>query len=270
MARYEVTYDCGCTGTVNLFGKHADRERKLEWLAGQDCYACSSKKALEKAQADTTPVTMILEPYTTSAGMDIVAVMQGGTYRVRDELKRLGAVWGVPPTSIDYATYGGNGLGTKCWYIRAPLNPKKVCELCESIDDRRVTAENVWRKLVDMAGILAKYPVDVKGSQRYIERMAGALGELRDRYLADKKDEDRREAWLKENPRPVLTPLREFIGTDGYWNGKVYGGGVVYVDSKRYQLKPEQVKQIEQERAALLEWEGKAHEETLRVTEVKL
>ena len=101
MARYEVTYDCGCTGTVNLFGKHADRERKLEWLAGQDCYACQKKKALERAQADTTPVTMVLQGYTTSAGMDIVAVMQGGTYRVRVQrpLPRGERIDGQPATS---------------------------------------------------------------------------------------------------------------------------------------------------------------------------
>lgn len=32
MAKYTVTYSCGHEGVVQLFGKNADRERKLHWM----------------------------------------------------------------------------------------------------------------------------------------------------------------------------------------------------------------------------------------------
>ena len=38
--KYEIKYACGHTGTVQLFGKTADRERKVKWLETQICPAC--------------------------------------------------------------------------------------------------------------------------------------------------------------------------------------------------------------------------------------
>lgn len=42
MAKYKVTFSCGHTDTVELGGKHAERERKLKWLSEngscKDCY----------------------------------------------------------------------------------------------------------------------------------------------------------------------------------------------------------------------------------------
>lgn len=40
--KYDVTYSCGHTATVELFGKSEDRERKLHWMETEgmcpDCY----------------------------------------------------------------------------------------------------------------------------------------------------------------------------------------------------------------------------------------
>jgi len=51
MAKYGVTYSCGHTGTVQLFGKHTERERKLAWYAAEakcpECY-----KSANRAEAD--------------------------------------------------------------------------------------------------------------------------------------------------------------------------------------------------------------------------
>ena len=32
MAKYDVTYACGHTETVNLYGKTSERERKIYWM----------------------------------------------------------------------------------------------------------------------------------------------------------------------------------------------------------------------------------------------
>ena len=51
MAKYEVTFSCGHTGTVELFGKIADREDKLRWYETSavcpECY-----KAQQQAKTD--------------------------------------------------------------------------------------------------------------------------------------------------------------------------------------------------------------------------
>lgn len=42
MAQYEVTAGCGHTTTVQLYGPHSERERRLAWTrsAGGQCNAC--------------------------------------------------------------------------------------------------------------------------------------------------------------------------------------------------------------------------------------
>ena len=51
MAKYYVTYSCGHEGTVELFGKETDRQRKIEWYESEglcpECY-----KALQEAELD--------------------------------------------------------------------------------------------------------------------------------------------------------------------------------------------------------------------------
>lgn len=48
MAKYEVTYSCGHSGVVNLFGKTADRENKLHWYEAHAlCPACHEKAIME-------------------------------------------------------------------------------------------------------------------------------------------------------------------------------------------------------------------------------
>lgn len=40
MAKYTITYKCGCTREVQLFGKFEDRERRIKWLETQTCLEC--------------------------------------------------------------------------------------------------------------------------------------------------------------------------------------------------------------------------------------
>lgn len=51
MAKYTVDHVCGHSEVVSLVGKHADRERKLAWMAGQDCLECRIE-ATRKATAE--------------------------------------------------------------------------------------------------------------------------------------------------------------------------------------------------------------------------
>lgn len=53
--KYEIEYACGHTGTVQLFGKTADRERKVKWLETQICPTCEHAE-IEKRRAEEAAV----------------------------------------------------------------------------------------------------------------------------------------------------------------------------------------------------------------------
>lgn len=50
MAKYTITYDCGCTREVQLFGAHDARERRIKWLETQTCPDCQHEA--ENAHAE--------------------------------------------------------------------------------------------------------------------------------------------------------------------------------------------------------------------------
>lgn len=53
MAKYTITHKCGCERTYNIIGKHTERDRKIEWLEGQDCPECKREAEDEAAKAAT-------------------------------------------------------------------------------------------------------------------------------------------------------------------------------------------------------------------------
>ena len=56
MAKYDVTYTCGHTETVELFGKTSERERKIAWMEGNClCPSCYKEKQQKEAAAFDLP-----------------------------------------------------------------------------------------------------------------------------------------------------------------------------------------------------------------------
>lgn len=55
MAKYTITHACGHTEDVNLFGKHADRERKIAYLESIDCRSCWDAAQAAKAHEAGLP-----------------------------------------------------------------------------------------------------------------------------------------------------------------------------------------------------------------------
>lgn len=53
MAKYQVTYACGHTDTIQLYCKEADREKRLAYLSTIDCPDCYYEKRLQAAKAQT-------------------------------------------------------------------------------------------------------------------------------------------------------------------------------------------------------------------------
>lgn len=50
MAKYNITYKCGHTDTISLYGPIKERENKIEWLSNNLCPACKRQIALDRAK----------------------------------------------------------------------------------------------------------------------------------------------------------------------------------------------------------------------------
>lgn len=49
MAKYKVTYKCGHTAEVQLYGKEADRQNKIKWYSTILCPECEAREAAKAA-----------------------------------------------------------------------------------------------------------------------------------------------------------------------------------------------------------------------------
>jgi hypothetical protein len=50
MAKYDVTYTCGHTGTVNIIGPHRSRESRVAYLESGECFECYKQHSTEVAR----------------------------------------------------------------------------------------------------------------------------------------------------------------------------------------------------------------------------
>lgn len=55
MAKYTVTYKCGHTAEVQLYGKEAERQKKIAWYSTINCLDCETKEQKDKAEVAGLP-----------------------------------------------------------------------------------------------------------------------------------------------------------------------------------------------------------------------
>lgn len=55
MAKYKITYACGHIAEVQLYGKEAEREKKIKWYSTINCPVCEAREQKEKAEAAGLP-----------------------------------------------------------------------------------------------------------------------------------------------------------------------------------------------------------------------
>lgn len=94
MAKYNtICSKCGKEYEVELFGKHVDRERKLEWLKDNgrcpECY--------KQYKRDTADNKLIIrearERGRRVMGRAVIAISSPISYEIKDSLKELGYKW---------------------------------------------------------------------------------------------------------------------------------------------------------------------------------
>jgi hypothetical protein len=89
MAKYDVTYSCGHSGTAELYGPGKERDRKIEWMGRSGlCPECCKTKKLEEEKAQG-PLFFVRR---TQFGVEFCCYQN--SYDIKDSLKARGYRFG--------------------------------------------------------------------------------------------------------------------------------------------------------------------------------
>jgi len=150
MAKYQVTYGCGHTGTVDLIGPTKQRENRLEWLATQLCPDCWKEK--QAKEAPSRPIFASVSLFDTDVDEKVYVVIElgGETYSRKEDLKKLGFSWGATP------------VGPTCWHKLIPF---------EDYIKNSAIVDDIIRELKEIAPVSVSTSVSKKEVDFYLKRL---------------------------------------------------------------------------------------------------
>jgi hypothetical protein len=232
MAQYNIKYACGHGSvTKQLYGKNADRERKIRWsqenLVCPDCY-----KAQKRAADDAAEQIIYLE----TRGIDgaVSARAAGRIEANKEALKAIGFEWS--------REYGGT------LDLLATSEPPLALVQYHTF----TTDDEMKSWLRDLVRAVRPIGYVVKDNISALDRGVFALA-------AEKRAQERADAatQLALNPRPVRPSWFEAAmqapGDGKGWNGKFYGRSI-YVNGTQVRLSPDQVAELEAYQVRLGAW----------------
>ena len=206
MAKYDVTYSCGHTGIVELFGKNSERERKLQWFSESglcpECY-----KAQKRAEQEKQPLVLNidLDPFDRN-GLPFILSFSGNSYSVKEEIKNLGYSWGDLVTGV----FGILQKPQKAWQMRVSA---------EEFDDRVNAVKDFFPDVV---------------IKRNFSKLDVAA------YAENKKQANEKAEKLNKELSELTPPQKPACYPTGKWNGRVYGskknGYNIYVDGDKQEI----------------------------------
>ena len=236
MGKCRVDYACGHVGRAELYGKAADRDRKLGWLKKQDCPECY--RAAKHKEDDEQPVTIkIIAPVANVAGNPkFVLVATGGTYLQKDALKILGFKFGdmENETLSDFLSIK---RPQKEWYKKVAITPDMLTNpfvLMRALNIDTSIDRSSGRRVTKMGDFGVAFDISALDMETIKHEMA------------QKQAEGAREAERLEKVgiSPLKTWMDKNTPADGKWNGRLYGnehkGYRVYVSEEEFPV-PESV-----------------------------
>lgn len=250
MAKYSYKYLCGHGyGTVNLYGKESDRQRKLAWYA--DTFVCPDCFKKQKAEEDA------VAPKTASLHLAVY----GGVYQSiqvhgqlaanKEALKQLGYRWG---DDLD---------GGLLAFLRTPKRALQKWTLVESIDNIKRTAKQWADELAELGYKITAVPglMDQQGARAYFDYAAEkAAEEQRKKEAAAKAEAEKQEKIRRLDPKPNPPEwYKQLCESKKYWNGKFYGndkrGWRIYLGGEPIKVASDDKTRYEKWRADLKDWQ---------------
>lgn len=250
MAQYTYPYLCGHGhGTVRLYGKESDRQRKLAWYA--DTFVCPECYKKQKAEEDAAaPKTASLH-LAVYGGVYQSIQVHGQLAANKEALKQLGYRWS---DDLD---------GGLLAFLRPQKRVLQKWTPVESIDDIKRTAKQWADELAELGYKITAVPtlIDQQGARAYFDYAAKkAAEEQQQKEAAEKAEAEKQEKIKRLDPKPNppawYKQLRE---SKKYWNGKFYGndkrGWRVYLDGDETKVSAEDKERYERWRDELKEWQ---------------
>ena len=93
MANYTIIMSCGHEGTVSLYGKYSERQRKIEYFQNKGlCKQCYKKKMEEEMMTETLTFHASVLPYIdeVDGGLLLYVWFDWNTKPYKDKIKLIG------------------------------------------------------------------------------------------------------------------------------------------------------------------------------------
>jgi len=214
MAKYTVTFSCGHTGTVELLGASAERERKIAYYQEQGvCSECY--KAEQRAKQEATPLTLTVEalPFEQL----FLLSFSGNTMPHKDSIKAAGFMWG----ELD----NGGMLGALSTTSRKGWHKKVKFEEVNTVVASVKGLNPVCKSKITEADMIAYNDVKAK----------------RETQQTAKQEKQEQIAEVEKPVIPAKIEGKKF-------NGKIYGrpgNHTIYPDSVKTSISDAEAKEIE-------------------------
>lgn len=232
MAKYTVLMSCGHEDTVELFGKSADRERKIEYFKAnglcKECY----KKQMEEQQAEKGfkfNATALPDINHNNGEIRLFVWFDGNTKPYKDDIKELGGYrWTECEAAINYFS---------------ATRP----EMC-------------WGKAIDLKDLLTEtQKAESIGAESAV--IEANLFSMAHYGIALEKHNE----WLRNAKTIASIPTPEVpeIVAGHKWNQKIYGKAgyySIYPDGVKTQITDEQAEELNDYLKQLEEYQEKIKE----------
>ena len=232
MAKYTILMSCGHEDTVELFGKTADRERKIEYFKSSGlCKECYKKQMQEKEEAEGLIFNATVLPYIDDDDGNILLNVwfSGNTKPYKDDIKSLGGYrWSERESADDFFSVNKPPM---CWSKIIKLDDLKE----EITKATSIGADNV----ISDSGLFAMvhYQIALEKQKEWRE----------------KKDK------IAKIEKPSCPPVLK-----GYkWNQKIYGKSgnySIYPDGEKVSITDEEAEEIKAYLTAKEEYKKKVEE----------
>lgn len=223
--KYTVTYSCGHTGTVQLYGKTEERERKIKYYEEYGlCPECYKKQKQEENEKMGLVLCSTIEYELSRKGeIQVRLSFRGDTKLHKNEIKALGYRW----TVLDDTQILSTARPEMGWAKIVPYEcMKEEKEKALSIGAREATMEEK-EKLVQknrFEGMLAAQILFKKEHGKELQKQ--------------QEQEEKLTDLLKEEP--------DFI-KGRRWNQKIYGKAgnySIYPDGEKINISDEQAEAL--------------------------